>query len=195
MNPFARWKTEPAAFPLLTGVSNIRFEARCSTGLGGTPPHLDVVAESPQAVVGVESKCLEYLTPTTPHFADSYDSLGHRWGGSLAGTSRSPTSGANRGHLDVAQLIKHYCGLRYCYRDQPTMLVYLFWEPENHAEVAECRAHREEFLRFAEAVSGDDVEFVGSSYPTLWASLTVQPTPPWLRQHSQNLRDRYYFVI
>jgi len=54
------------------GFKTIAFEQKCPTDLRGTPPHLDVVARGEGRLVAVESKCIEYLTPTIARFSEAY---------------------------------------------------------------------------------------------------------------------------
>jgi len=63
VNTFGRWSEEPSSLCICgqTAFESLKFEQLCSTGLGGTAPHLDVLAVGPEAVVAVESKCLEHL--------------------------------------------------------------------------------------------------------------------------------------
>ena len=61
VNTFERWRAHPEYLEL-AGVGSfetIVFEKKYPTGLPGTPPHLDLVAANAEAVVAVESKCLE----------------------------------------------------------------------------------------------------------------------------------------
>ncbi|MBL0158267.1 MAG: hypothetical protein IPP47_14360 [Bryobacterales bacterium] len=76
VNAFAPWTKNPSKLLLadVTGFNSIRFEGVFPTGLGGTPPHLDLVAYGPKPIA-VESKCLEYLTPKNPVFSRSYDTI------------------------------------------------------------------------------------------------------------------------
>ena len=57
VNTFGRWRRDPTSLRLQgeTGFESLRCEAQCSTGLGGTAPHLDVLAVSRDAVVAVSS--------------------------------------------------------------------------------------------------------------------------------------------
>jgi hypothetical protein len=52
------------------GVS--QFEQKCPMGLEGTPPNLDLVAMSDKGVIGVESKCTEFLCQHTAKFSPAY---------------------------------------------------------------------------------------------------------------------------
>jgi hypothetical protein len=114
VNTFARWRKSPSTLLLanVSGFNSLRFEVVFPTGLGGTPPHLDLVAYGP-APIAVESKCLEYLTPKTPVFSRSYDTITDSrrdspWFGLIDLLRRDP--GRYR-YLDAAQLVKHALGL------------------------------------------------------------------------------------
>ncbi len=63
VNTFAPFKKDPAMLTLcgVQGFRSIRFEQKLSTGLGGTPPNLDLVAENDTDVIAVESKLLKYF--------------------------------------------------------------------------------------------------------------------------------------
>ena len=81
---------------------------------------------------------------------------------------RSP--GEHFQFLDAVQLVKHAFGLVTAGRrkNKRPYLVYLFAEPEECSGRAisdiDKRAHREEILRFTEAVSGAEVGFGATSY-------------------------------
>jgi hypothetical protein len=59
-NTFARWKTEVAKLKILglSGFEKLELEAKCPTGFGGTHPNLDVLLQSKDIVIGIESKLL-----------------------------------------------------------------------------------------------------------------------------------------
>jgi hypothetical protein len=58
----------------LSGFREMRFEMTFPTGLGGTPPHLDLFAEG-DSTVAVESKCTEWMDCKPAVFSSSYDRL------------------------------------------------------------------------------------------------------------------------
>ena len=47
VNTFGPWRTDPVSLRVggVTSFRSLRFEVTFSTGLGGTPPHLDLLAE------------------------------------------------------------------------------------------------------------------------------------------------------
>jgi hypothetical protein len=191
-NTFGRWKGDPARVKIL-GLSNflcLRLEAHCPTGLRGTPPNLDVLLKSSKAVVGIESKLLEPLTRKKPRFSPSYslDSLPlceRAWWSLLCEVRGWPPS-----HLDVAQLIKHYLGLRDEYRDgRQVYLLYLFWKPLNASSFPEYRRHEDEIKKVQDTLAEkSEVKFVAMDYPQLWDSWEQDPD---LAEHACALKARY----
>jgi hypothetical protein len=195
-NTFGRWKTDPAKLKILglSGFQPPRLEAQCRTGLGGTPPNLDVLLESPDIIIGIESKLLEPLTPTKPHFSPSYsrDKLPlceESWWNLLEQVRRWPPA-----HLDAAQLVKHYLGLR---RQFPTgkkvLLGYFFWKPLNAATIAEYSRHAEDIEKFRNVVGKSGaVQFIAMDYPQLWDSWSGDPD---MAEHADLLKQRYSVEI
>ena len=196
VNTFERWRADPACLELagFCSFETMVFERKYPTGLRGTPPHLDLVAEATEAVVAVESKCLEYLTPKVPHFAPSYQTLAAEYG--RRSWFRYVSEGvASSLHLGVAQLVRHWLGLCRAYPDRPVTLLYLYWEPENWRQVPECRRHRHEIQDFADRVAGDAVQFAALSYPELWAHWKRRAAAPWATDHVSRLRQRYAVAV
>jgi hypothetical protein len=193
VNVFSPWLDHLEKLEIcgIRGFTALSFERQCATGLRGTAPHLDVIAEGPQGIVAVESKCLEYLTPKAADFADAYDGIidarsWSRWFDPVR--TRDPRVR----HLDVAQLVKHYLGLSREFPDRSLTLLYLYWEPRNWQSVPECVAHRADIDAFAAIVSDDPFRFASESYPTLWSTWEQQPEcPDWLMTHVARLRQRY----
>jgi Fumarase C C-terminus len=100
-------------------------------------------------VVGVESKCTEFLTAkrkveVSPRYlalaARGDERASSRWFGALAHVSEFRL-------LDAYQLIKHYLGLSSTYQERPLKLVYLYWEPANAGEIPIFAQHRDELER------------------------------------------------
>lgn len=195
VNSFAIWKKRLPSLSLCetTGFTELVFEAKCSTGLRGTPPNLDVFLEKESTVIGIESKFLETLTPKKPHFSPSYNlknlpQTENEWWELLQEASKG-----GRQHLDVAQLIKHYLGLKkQCGKKKRIILLYLFWEPENAVEFDEFRKHREELKYFESRVRDSSVKFIGKSYPELWIEWDAIQG---MEDHIRNLRGRYCIEV
>lgn len=200
LNCFGPWRADPSHLPLTVaaGFDSLRFEAVCPTGLRGTPPHLDVLAEREGMVVGVESKCTEYLGEKTARFKAAYDAIqdarsAGSWFAQIAVTRSDP---AAYRLLDVAQLVKHSLGLARCHGDRPITLLYLYWEPLDWMSFAPFRRHRDEIERFARAVAGDPiVAFRALSYLDLWSQWEALSEPSWLDNHVRALRNRYELEV
>ena len=199
VNTFEPWRTDCGQLQLagVQSFKKVAFEQKCPTGLPGTPPHLDLIAETTNAVVAVESKCLEYLNPNVAKlsdFAPSYKTLANEYG--KRSWFRYVVEGApSFRHLDIAQLVKHWLGLCRVYPDRAVTLLYTYWEPENWRQVPECRRHRCEIQSFADQVAGDVVSFDAISYHELWAHWERLPAPPWVADHVARLRQRYAVAI
>src|SRR5205807_4738366 len=163
-------------------------------GLGGLPPHLDVLVSANKAwSIGLESKCIEFLNGHKTEFARSYDSLtgleAARPYFDLISTLRKHP--AEYEYLNAPQLIKHALGLANCFPDQHATLLYLFWEPANWQLLDEFEEHRREILAFAQAVSGSTSRFAFASYPDLWAEWDAAESHTLLKAHVAALRQRY----
>ena len=195
-NTFGRWKSESSRL-MFAGTSGFvppKLEAQCPTGLRGTPPNLDVLLASADAVIGIESKLLEPLTPTVPKFSASYkkDRLPlceDIWWSLLELARRWPAS-----HLDAAQLIKHYLGLRNNFADRKSvLLVYLFWKPLNASKFDEYTRHAEDLEKFRCAVEGaKSVRFMSLDYLELWDAWEKDGH---MAEHARNLKNRYCVEI
>ncbi len=142
--------------------------------------------------VGVESKLLEYLTPKKPEFSPTYEGLAPPKTDPCWWRVYEEAKKGAEGHLDWAQLIKHYFGLnefrhRHHECPKPTLL-YLFWEPLNWSELGECRKHRDELGPFAQAVANSSIKFRWMTYNDLWEEWNAVPD---LAAHASHLKARY----
>jgi hypothetical protein len=192
VNCFAPFKSRPGDIMLCgkQGAESVEFEKHLPIFGRGTPPNVDVWVERGCEVVAVESKLLEYLSPKLPAFAKTYERLAQDAEPCWWAVYEQAREGAAQ-HLDRAQLIKHCFGLsayRKQHSNQQLSLLYLFWEPLNCEELAECRRHREELEAFAGAVSASCISFRWTTYSQLWEEWSTIPT---LAQHAQRLKARY----
>jgi hypothetical protein len=75
-NSFGSWRRNPQDLEIngRGGFDVLRFEVQLGTGLGGTPPHLDVLATG-EHIVAVESKCTEWMKTSVANFSSSYEKL------------------------------------------------------------------------------------------------------------------------
>ena len=194
-NTFGRWKIEPSrlTFEGYTGFNKLIFEEKCPTGLGGTPPHLDVLLQSTDTVIGIESKLLEPLSLTKPKFSASYtrDRLccEDEWWALLESMRQWPAS-----HLDAAQLIKHYLGLRHSYQDvNNVLLLYLYWKPLNADDFDNYDRHKEDLKKFQRAVQhSNKVRFIALDYLQLWDDWEKDQN---MAEHAKLLKKRYCVQI
>ncbi len=198
VNNFAPFKRHPEMLNLvgLSGLSILQFECKCPTGLPGKPPNLDLVAESKNGVVGVESKCTEFLrrhiAKFRPVYAERLSGASRPWFAEMMRLKKEPASYV---WLDAALLIKHAFGLARTFDGQRTILLYLFWEPTNASSFPVFDEHRQEIEDFSCRVANGSPEFRAMSYRELWSEWESSYLPDWLREHLQRVRDRYEIAI
>ena len=169
-----------------------------TTGLsGGRSPNLDVLLSGPTGIVGIESKLSEYLSRHRAKFSLAYEQQirdGRRESGYFREMLRLMTAPDSYVLLDAAQLIKHAFGLAHTFKDRPTSLLYLYWEPANPEDNPAFEAHRAEIADFAERVAGSTPYFSAMSYPELWRQLEGSGSA-WVHAHLAELRQRYLVRI
>lgn len=190
VNTFGVWRTAPASltFAGITGFRSVHFEATCPTGLSGTPPHLDLLADG-DLPVAVESKCTEWMEPKQAILSDAYDQLRPSNGDSPWAPWFEQMLQVRGRHqfFDAAQIVKHAFGLLNRYGTRDVRLVYLYWEPRNTEDWPACRGHRKQADDLAAEVKQSTVRLIPISYREVWEE--------WERQgsshHLQYLRDRY----
>jgi hypothetical protein len=201
VNSFAPWVAHPGALALagLSGfTAALKFEAQCPNGVSAIPPHLDVLLERGDEIVGVESKCIESLRAKKAKVADAYKRLAAA--GDLRAKSRwfaALTEVPSFRLLDAYQLVKHYLGLTHTYPSKPLVLVYIYWEPSNVEVFAPFVDHRREVEQFASLVVDDPTcRFLALSYREHWQELEQLAQPPaFLVMHLQELRRRYLITV
>ena len=198
VNAFAPWRERVSKFALagVTDFSSLRFEAVYPTGLGGTPPHLDMVADGATSVA-VESKCLEYLTPKIAIFSRSYDTITDSrcdspWFGLIDLLRRDPS---HYRYLDVAQLVKHALGLMNASLSGEVILLYVYWEPVNDRQFQECGQHRDEIADLQAMLRCAKPILRSSTYQQIWEGWAAQRGEPWLKTHVDRLQERYTIAI
>jgi len=196
VNSFGVARSEPELLTIfgLSGFKTCRFEKKLPTGLGGTPPNLDLVATSPSVLLAVESKFLEILSRKAPKFAASYgDAYKHCEDDVLNEAYLAVSSGRERfNYLDVAQLLKHALGiLKALQPPDRKILAYLYWELSNSPELEPFETHRQEIARFSALIAGSRIQFLHLSYAQLWRSWLSDQCPGKLTQHASLLIKRY----
>ena len=197
VNTFAWFKTVDH-LPLLSlcgikGAKTLSFERRFPIFRGGRAPNLDAWFETDTFNIAIESKLTEYLVPKRPTFSPAYDRL-------APPTLAEPcwwqiyeqAKTAAPGYLDIAQLVKHYFGLR---KHQQTtgqtkaiLFLYLYWEPLNAQTIPACQQHQQELTQLTVAVQESAITFRTMTYSQLWSSWSQIPE---LAQHALNLKNRY----
>lgn len=199
VNSFAPWKLHLHDLELCgySAFLSLHFETKTPTGLGGTPPHLDLLAETADnAVLAVESKLTEYLQPHHAGFVPAYSA--RSWPAGVAAyvniMRQLQENPARFVYLDAAQLVKHAFGLASLPGKHEITLLYLFWEPGNHAAYPEFEVHRREAAEFAESVVGASVKFSWKSHAELWREWELAGHD-WLQLHASELLRRYAVEI
>ena len=200
VNFFDYWTDKPKA-PLLSAlginaddIQTLDFEARFPTGLGGTPPHLDVaITLESGAVTGIESKFTEYLSRSTrgkSSFEPAYfPPSGGLW--ASKGLSASQVfaeeldSQQNQFEfLDPWQLLKHALGLATS-SGPDFSLWYLYYDCLGPSPDAPKR----EIQTFANHV-GDEIRFKALTYQQVYHRLQYSNQPH--SEYRDYLGARYF---
>ena len=168
-----------------------QFEAKCPTGLKGTPPNLDVLFDNQNTVLAIESKLTEYLTPKIAEFSEKYKThpfpnAEQMWL-SIIGQVEN-----KKYYFDVAQMIKHYLGLTNTYPHKKITLLYLYWQPQNADLFPVFQTHSQQIEAFAKKVQNSKVKFISITYPQLWQSWQ---NIPQLSTHLNHLKRKYQISI
>lgn len=179
------------------GFTEAQFERKCPIWPGQRfgRPNLDFFAASPEVMVAVESKFLEALSRPKVTFQESYKTRVQAlaepaWQDMYTSLTRHPKRFEC---LDAAQLVKHYLGLRYTFREYETIkvLMYLYWEPVNTDGIPLYERHRQEVSLFAQEVEGNEIQFMPLSYQALWRNWSDTIGWSGILDHINELRQRY----
>ncbi|MCW2119558.1 PGN_0703 family putative restriction endonuclease [Flavobacterium sp. 7A] len=171
-----------------------KFERQFRTGLEGTPPNLDFTIENKDVIIAFESKYLETTEKKEVKFVDSYskkklDYLDDMWFDLIKKYKNLKL------YLDVAQLIKHSIGLINHKRQnthQKTILVYLYWTPENHNDYPNFIQHNKELVEFEKDIKkSKDLEFISLTYNEFWEIYDDS----YFDEHFKKMRNRYKIRI
>jgi hypothetical protein len=199
LNSFLNWRRCPQLLRIAgeSGFRELRFEARCPTGVRGTPPLLDLIAASDTTIVAVTARCAEYLGRRHARLAPAYDAIRLApamvpWVELLRRLRREP--GLFR-HVDASALLKHAIGLGQTFPDRAVKLAYLFWEPVDAARFEPFRVHRSELAWLVALVDGAAVRLVAQSFDDLWSEWQALAEPAWLREIVARLKIRYGVAI
>ncbi len=194
LNSFLPWR-ERADRLTLAGhgpFTDLRFAARCPTGVRGTPPLLDLLAANDETLVAVVARGPDYLAHKPARLAAAYATTAlpdamDGWQALLVELLQDP--GRFR-HLDAATLLKNAIGLARTFPGHDLTLLYVFWEPSRADELAFHR-HRAEIRALGQIVQGAFVAFEARSFVDLWREWEALSDEPWLREMVAELRARY----
>ena len=206
-NTFGFFLCRPACLPPLSGCENetwpaisLRLEAKVPfPWRGGLHPVLDVLVETPCALIGIESKRFEpFRDRPGVSFSDTF--CRPVWGDSMEGYRRVMDNLLeNAGlytHLKADQLVKHALGLwtrtrpGKKYAGMRPILFYIYAEPDclpssgKSIDDAARAKHEKELEDFADHVKCDEVKFVHCSYRELLEGWRHH-TAPEIRAHAE----------
>ncbi|MEQ8354638.1 MAG: hypothetical protein RH942_03800 [Kiloniellaceae bacterium] len=186
-------------------VESVQLEAQLRfPWRGGLHPWLDVLVDTKDDLVGIESKRYEtFRAKKEPEFSKTY--WRPVWGDRM-NSFEQVRNDLQEGrlkfeHLDATQLVKHAFGLRTAVQREGQrqgkrpILYYLFAEPERWPDgrpipETACKNHRAEIERFAKLVAGDEVGFRACSYRELLAEWSEVGGDD-VRRHTIAVRERF----
>ncbi len=220
-NTFGFFLDQPADLPPLPGCDGLGWPAETLTfdaklrlpWRGAGAARLDVLIETADALIGVESKRYEPFIQES----DRWDPSGNKpeplaskayarpvWGERMSGYQRL-RDGLIDGsitfrHLDADRLVQNALALRAAVhrsarQGKKPALLYVFAEPEAWPDgepvaPVDIEAHRAEAARFAEYARGDEVAFHHCSYRELLA-YWEQTSSPDVRTHAALVAERF----
>lgn len=194
LNSFLPWRDRPGELKLAGHgpFTELRFAARCPTGVRGTPPLLDLLATNGEKLVAVAARGADYLGRKPSRLAAAYAgvTLPERMAGWQALLAELDRDSGRFRHLDAAALLKNAIGLARTFPGHRPTLLYLYWEPHRADELAFHR-HRAEIRAFAQLVQDAFVGFEAKSFTALWSEWEALSGEAWLREMVAELRARY----
>ena len=198
-NVFEYWRQRNDRRPLEqalglgSSIESLRFEAQFGMGLRGAKPNLDVVLETGENIIGIESKFLEpyasdegYARFSGSYFAGErklWSDLGLPGCQKLAAAVKEGEMVFRR--LDVPQLLKHALGLWRADRDRAA-LWYIFFRLDGPLG----EEHYQEVARVTQLV-GPELRFRAHSYQSLIARLEQDGDAGLHQGYLLYLRNRY----
>lgn len=191
-NTFGYFIDKPEQLPVLPGTESMGWPASFVTVEHTAPfpwwprgrhPWLDAFVETNTHIIGIESKRYEpFRSKSKGSFSEAY--WRPVWGDNMK-RYEAMRDQISRGdivyeRLDAAQLVKHAFGLRTEGERTGKLpcLVYLYAEPAKWSDgravdPMKNKQHQSEAASFADAVAGDDVQYVSLSYLTLLDGLAA----------------------
>ena len=181
--------------PWRGAVPGLRLEERLPIPHGGGSPNLDAVIDTPDALVGFESKLTEHLAPLRPRpWRPAYRrpamlaALDGGWADVFAALLEGRWSPR---FLDAGQLVRHALSLQHLRGRRDAHLVLLFWEPLDGGRHPEVVAHREEVADLLDRLGPD-------AFPRLHALDHASLFAAWEAErprHVAALRERYAVTV
>ena len=198
-NCFLPWSHNAAGLRLgvLGDFSELRFAARCPTGIRGTPPQTDLLLSGSRGVAGVVTRATEHLTAPRTRIAEGYDQQFREphlaaWHDLLAELRSCPLTYVL---VDAVALAKHAMGLSRTFPGQMINLVYLFWEPKDVGVHPVFAEHRKEVEALRQRVAASGVPILPMSVRELWNGWLQNDPGTGLRDHVTALDLRYGVAI
>jgi hypothetical protein len=195
LESFLPWLEHGSALPLadIVGFKELHFDARCPTGVRGTPPVIDFMATGSGGVAGACACVFDYLVRRPRKITPAYHTLELSEGLRAWSVHLGPESDRRHAfrHVDAAALAKLAIGLGRTFSGRPVRLLYLFLEPLVGAELPFFRRHRQELADLVESTAGGDVLLVPMSFHELWATWQNDAVPPAVRGIVAELSRRY----
>ena len=195
VNSFFHWRERPHLMSLAgeTGFTDLRFDARCPTGVRGTPPHLDLIAARGNRLVAVTSRGCDYLARRQNRMAAAYDTVNlpgalRPWGKLMDYVKEDR---GNFIHVDPGSLMKFALGLGKTFTGYSLKLVYLYAEPVDAADYVAFIRHREELRIIKTMVADSSVTFHPTTAEAMWNDWAQSFPDPKLRGFVAELRERY----
>jgi hypothetical protein len=195
LNSFLPWLRQMDRLRLagIEGFKELHFDARCPTGVRGTPPHIELMASGASGVVGASIRTFDYLGRRQSRLSSAYTAL-------VVSEALEPWVELMRAfadrterfqYVDVPALAKLAIGMGRIFVRRPTRLLYVFLEPAGAAGVLPFAEHRRELARLAALTAGSAVRLVACSFHELWEGWRREEAPPRLREIVAELERRY----
>jgi len=199
MNSFLAWRARPHQLPMAGdhGFTDLRFDARCPTGVRGTPPHLDLIAARGSRLVAVTCRGCDYLGRKQTRLPDAYTSVDFPdalkpWGRLLDIWRDDRHQFA---YADPGALVKFALGLGRTFHGYSLKLVYLYLAPNDAGSFQPFQQHRAELDMIREVVAPSSVTFCPLSATELWDDWHEAFPEPSVRGLVAALRRRYDVAI
>lgn len=200
VNNFGLLKNKLKEFTFLnySGFNEATFEKKLPTGI--STPNLDFYLENEKTLIGIESKFTEILKKKSPNKDRNLEKYLNRkkleyLPKSFQKIIESYITNPERLYLDVAQLIKHSIGLINASQKRDnnpkTVLVYIYWLPENWIHFDIFKQHNIEINEFKNSIN-EYIDFIPMSYLEFWDHYAAEPI---FKESICEMRKRYELKI